>query len=284
MMFAEVKAKHSLGGVHFWSNIRTALSLSGFKMSNNPFDMAEKEAEQGPKKRTFAGFKVALRFNDPNGISVNTELRYGKMDVDPPFSTEGIEKLGPHGGRLRYSRGEWKTYEVVDGKEVEISDDEVQFYQEIDGQKQQVAPLDATKTWDVLASRPLDESTLDGQSALGTLIPREKIDEFGPDKDRGSSLYWVSGDALSLRALVEKLEKERLALYFPHVFRRGLTVHLTVLYPVRLNNAVYLVARTFGGTTIWNKPLVESTKIAETEKKVVVLARPVLRKRPSGVA
>ena len=254
-------------------------------MSDNPFDMAEKEAEQGPKKRTFAGFKVALRFNDPNGISVNTELRYGKMDVDPPFSTEGIEKVGPHGGRLRYSRGEWKTYEQMpDGKEVEISDEEIQYFQENEGQKTQVAPLDATKTWDILASRPLDESTLDGQSGLGTLIPREKIDEFGPDKERGSALYWITGDALSLRALVEKLEKERLALYFPHVFRRGLTVHLTVLYPVRLKNAVYLVARTFGGTTIWNKPLIESMKAAEAEKRVAVLARPVLRKKPSGAA
>ena len=252
---------------------------------SNIFGIADKEAEQGPKKRQFAGFKVALRFNDPNGISVNTELRYGKMDVEPPFSTEGIGKVGPHGGKLRYSRGEWKTYEQMpDGKEVEISDDEVQYYQEIDGQKTQVAPLDATKTWDILTDRAIEESTLDGQNSLGTLIPREKIDEFGPDKERGSALYWITGDALSLRALVEKMEKERLALYFPHVFRRGLTVHLTVLYPVRLKNAVYLVARTFGGTTIWNKPLIESTKVAEVEKRVAVLARPVLRRKPSGVA
>jgi hypothetical protein len=267
---------------------------------------------------------MGLRFND-GSISVNTELRFAKLDIDPAFAAEGVQKAGPHGGRIRYSRGEWKTYEQDQliayectackddqgratrwsltnlppppvqvekvcpkcGKqtrpilgEVEISDEDVKYFQEFEGKKVEVQPFDSTKTWDILAPRNLDECTLDGPVALGTLIPLEKIDEFGPDKDRGSSLYWISGDAFALRALVGKLEKEKLALYFPHIFRKGLTIHLAVAYVVRIEGKVYLIMRTFGGSTIWSHPVSEVAAGAPTiEKKIVVLARPVLRRK-----
>lgn len=240
------------------------------------FQEVEKEAASGQaKKRTFAGFKNQLRFNDGQ-ISTNCEVRYAKLDVEPAFSAEAVEKLGPHGGKIRYSRGEWKTFEQMpDGSEMEISDDEIKYFQS----GSEVSPFDATKTWDINPARQIDECTLDGATSLGTLIPIENIDTFGPDKDRGSSLYWIAGDAFALKALIEKLEKERLALYFPHVFRKGLTIHLAVAYIVRLDGKVYLAMKTFGGSTIWSHPLVETGTTTTVGKKIAVLAKPVLRRK-----
>ncbi len=209
------------------------------------------------------------------------------MDVDPAFKAEGVEKLGPHGGRLRWERGnEWKVFETLNGQEIEISADDIKYYQDVDGKKEEVSPFDATKLWDILASRNIEETGFDpdkSEVSLGALIPREKVDEFGPDKEKGSSMYWITGDAFGLRALVEKLEKEKAALYFPLVFRRRLTIHLCVLYPVRLGGNVYLIMRTFGGTTIWSKPLDEKTAYAAVEKKIEVMAKPILRRKPAGV-
>ena len=92
-------------------------------------------------------------------------------------------------------------------------------------------------------------------------------------------MYWISGDAFALKALVEKLEKEKLALYFPHIFRKGLTIHLAVAYVVRLDGRVYLIMRTFGGSTIWAHPIEAVPSAATVEKKIVVLAKPVLRRK-----
>ena len=170
---------------------------------------AQVEKEAGVKsKRPFAGFKNTLRFND-GSISINAEVRFAKLDVEPAFSAEGVEKMGPHGGRIRYSRGEWKTYEqLADGTEVEVSDDEIKYYQNVDGQKTEVQPFDATKLWDVNAQRHIEECTLDGAMALGTLIPLEKIDEFGPDKERGKAQVsqatvgrWLPDSSLKYRRL-----------------------------------------------------------------------------------
>ena len=96
-------------------------------MTSDPFELAKKVT----KKREWAGFKATLRFTDPaTGTAINTEVRYGKMDIDPAFSAEGVEKLGPHGGKIRYQRGEWKTLEQQpDGTEVEISEDDIKYYQ-----------------------------------------------------------------------------------------------------------------------------------------------------------
>ena len=253
-------------------------------MTSDPFELAKKVT----KKREWAGFKATLRFTDPaTGTAINTEVRYGKMDIDPAFSAEGVEKLGPHGGKIRYQRGEWKTLEKQpDGTEVEISEDDIKYYQNgEDGSKSEVSPFDATKIWEISEQRSIDECALENEKALGTLIPREKIDEFGPDKEKGSSLYWIDGDSVALRTLADKLEKEKMALYFPHVFRKGLTIHLAAGYLVRIGGGMYMIMRTFGGTVVWTHPLTATAEsITEEEKKVLVIAKPVLRrKKASGV-
>jgi len=253
-------------------------------MTSDPFELAKKVT----KKREWAGFKATLRFTDPaTGTAINTEVRYGKMDIDPAFSAEGVEKLGPHGGKIRYQRGEWKTLEKQpDGTEVEISEDDIKYYQNgEDGSKSEVSPFDATKIWEISEQRSIDECMLENEKALGTLIPREKIDEFGPDKEKGSSLYWIDGDSVALRTLADKLEKEKMALYFPHVFRKGLTIHLAAGYLVRIGGGMYMIMRTFGGTVVWTHPLTATAEsITEEEKRVVILAKPVLRRKASGSA
>lgn len=251
--------------------------------TSDPFELAKKVTKQ----REWAGFKATLRFIDPaTGTAINTEVRYGKLDIDPAFSAEGVEKLGPHGGKIRYQRGEWKTFEQMpDGSEVEISEDDIKYYQSADASgKAEVSPFDATKVWDISEQRSIDECTLNGDKALGTLIPREKVDEFGPDKERGSSLYWIDGDAVAFRALAEKLEKDRTALYFPLVLRNGLTIHLAAGYLVRIGGNMYMIMRTFGGSVIWSHPLTEKAEPVAVEKKTPVLAKPVLRRKAVGAS
>ena len=49
-------------------------------MTTDIFQQVEEEAREGAKKRVFPGFKNQLRFNDGTAISINTEVRYGKLD------------------------------------------------------------------------------------------------------------------------------------------------------------------------------------------------------------
>lgn len=250
---------------------------------SSPYAAAENT--EAPKKRTFAGFKSTLRYRTATA-TITTEVRYGKMDVDPAFSAEGVGKAGPHGGRVRYQRGEWKVFEIdpKTGKEAEISEDDIKYVQEIDTEtgKQviEVEPFDRSVTWDIFDARPLDESTLDGPNSLGTVIPAEKIFDFGPDKDNGSQMYWVSGDdSAALKQVVDDLEKGKSSIYFPLVFRKGLTIHLAVLRVVRKDSQVFFVMQTFGGNVIYNKPI-KPEGTAEPVEMKPVLARPVLKKKP----
>lgn len=146
---------------------------------------------EGRKAKPFAGFKGQLRFSSPDGV-VNTEVRYAKADIDPVFKPESIKKVGPNNGEIRFQRGEWKTFEKQpDGSEIEIPQDSIRYVQSVEGAEMEVEPFDSTKVWDIREERPLDECALDGETALGTLIPREQVDEFGPDKEAGSSLYEI---------------------------------------------------------------------------------------------
>lgn len=56
------------------------------------FGQVEKEVNEGPKKITLAEFENTHRYNDTN-ISINTEVSYGKFDVEPAFAAEGVDAL-----------------------------------------------------------------------------------------------------------------------------------------------------------------------------------------------
>lgn len=296
-------------------------------MSNIGALVAGEQPNNGRKAREFAGFKNRLRFSSANGLHVECEVRYSKADVDTIFEVPNVKKIGPHGGFIRWGKGEWKCYEadvpvwilmspdgkvvaqtpdpdvpirawshveaykigqpgghtVVEGlKEIEISPDTIKYQQDVDGVTQEVDPFEATKVWDIKEDRPLDQCTLDGPIALGSVIPREKMDEFGPDKDSGSSLYKVWGDDQALVALAEHLEKERIALYYPHVFRKGLTIHLACATIVRFNNTIYMIMKTFGGPVKLDRPLRGIAVAVPVSKPVLV--KPIIRsKKPTGV-
>lgn len=51
-------------------------------LTEDIFAQVEKEAQTGPRKRTFAGFKSLLRFND-GSVSINTDVRYARLDFEP---------------------------------------------------------------------------------------------------------------------------------------------------------------------------------------------------------
>lgn len=237
---------------------------------------------EGRKPREFAGFKLRLVFRS-HDVTIDTEARYAKSEPEQVFSAEGVKKVGPNGHPIKYSRGEWRTVEVQpDGSEVEVSDDQIKYLQDVDGQQVEVSPFDATKEWEIREERNQEECTLDGPKSLGTCIPIEKIHELAPDKERGSMLYEVWGEGL--RSLAEKLEREKLALYMPHVFRKGMTIHLAVAHIVRFNGKTYLIMRTFAGPMKLRKAVSES-EAAKVEERKPILMKPVLmRKKLAGVA
>lgn len=231
------------------------------------------------KAREFAGWKIRIRYATQNGFHIDTEARFAQCDVDPVFQVDSIRKVGPNGGEIRYVRGEFKTIEKQpDGTEVEIPSDSIKYIQDVDGLPVEVEPFDAVKTWDIQEDRQMDECTIDGPVALGTAIPLDKAEQFGPDKESGSKLYGIWGDdTTALRALAERLEKEKLGLYYPHVFRKGLTIHLAVARPVRFDGTLYLVFKTFAGPVVYTKPLAGTGKHLEPPKPI--LAKPVLKKK-----
>ncbi len=231
----------------------------------------------GRKAREFAGFKVRIVYSSPTGFHVESDARYSKADADAVFKVDGVGKVGPNGFPVRYSRGEWKTFEQTPDGEVEITNDQVRYLQTVDGQQVEVDAFDATKTWDIKEDRPVEECTLDGPVALGTVIPRDRADQFGPDKEDGSKLYEVWGEGLL--ALADKLEREKLALYFPHVFRRGMTIHLSVASVVRFDSTTYFTMRTYAGPVILKKALQQGvTQVQETTRKPMLI-KPSIRKR-----
>ena len=260
-------------------------------MSNNLGDLVEGQPNANIRKaREFAGFKGRIRYTGHN-FHMETDVRYSKVETDPAFELSGVTKTGPNKLPIRWDRGgEWRVYEIQpDGSEKEITSDQVRYWQETEPGKEptEINPLDATKVIDVSDSRPLEECTLDGPISYGTLVPREKVNEFGPNRDDGSKLYKLWGeDVAAYSALLgfsEMLDKERLAVYYPFVFRRGMTVHLVCGWPVRVNGNVYLHFMTFGGAIKLDKPLNVSNVPTKVEERKPILAKPMLKRKAAGV-
>ena len=238
------------------------------------------------KTREFNGFKNRLRYTSPE-LTVDVEIRYATVDTEAVFKPEGIRKTGPSGGELRWEKGseEWKVFEKQpDGTEKEIKQDEIKYYQEADGQTAEVEPFDSTKTIDIRSDRILDECNLDGPVSLGSVIPEGMEDNFGPDKEKGTKFYeiWAEQSSSGLYTLLEKLEKEKLKLFFPFVFRKGMSVHLCVAKIIRINGDTYMVMKTYAGPTQLKRPIKPSDH-ASVEPIKPLLAKPALRRKPIGV-
>lgn len=243
---------------------------------------------QARKPREYAGRKSRLRYNSES-LSVDVPIRYAPAISESIFKPEGIRKTGPNGGDLRWERGkEWKVFEIdgVTGKEQEIRADEVKYFQETEEGQIEVEPFDSTQIIDIKDGRALNECNLDGPVTLGSVIPDNMEDNFGNDKEKGTKIYeiWAEQSSTGLWQLLEKLEKEKLKLFFPFVFRKGMSVHLCVAKIVRLNGDVYMLMKTYAGPLVY-KHAIKSTE-GEAEKEVIkpLLAKPILRRKPIGVA
>jgi hypothetical protein len=238
--------------------------------TDNP---AAQQVREGKEKKERAQGSFTLRFTD-GASTISTEVKYGKVKVDPAFKPEGIEKKGPNGGPLRWVKGqaEWHVFEG----ETEISEDQIQYMQ--DGQA--VEPFSRTQSVDVNMTRPMEECTLDGPISYGTRIPEEMVSLFGPDYDKGSKLYWLDGDPISLQQLLQKLEDK--VLYLPFVFVKGLSIHLVIVRFVKRNGNLYLTMQTYAGEALMAHPVNQAVQQPEEQKPI--LAKPMLRKKKPASA
>ena len=244
------------------------------------------QPENTKKPRVYKGNKLQLSYNG-DSLSVAMEVRYAKTATDAIFKPDEMLKCGPNGGELRWDRGgSWGIFEKqADGTEVAINNSDIKYYQEVDGQKVEVEPFDSTKSLEILEGRPLDQCTLDGENALGSLMPDNMENNFGPDGEKGTKLYeiWSEKGNPGLIRVLEKMEKDKVKLFFPFVFRKGMSIHLCVAKVVRLDSAMYLTMRTYAGPALLTRTIVEGEGVAERTLLKPVLAKPVLRTRSLGV-
>ena len=177
----------------------------------------------------------------------------------------------------------------VTDQEILINEDWVQYRQKIDGEEIAVEPFDRTEIIDIDEKRPLDQCGIDENNpkrVLGTVVPEHWEDNLGPDEEKGSKLYeiWTKLPNSALYRLIEKLEKERLKLYFPMVFRKGMTIHLCIAKVIRFNGDAYLVMKTYSGPVKLKRPIKPAATLREPIVAKPVLAKPILRKKPAGVS
>ena len=296
-------------------------------MANNGADSILNEVANTDttKKRGFAGFKQTINYSDPaTGTVVTASVRRAKVKVDSPFKLEGIRKVGPNGGDLRWGapNAEWAVWEknkvvkaaveafefegktygpyavgaavselpagaLVAGRiqydfaESSISQDQIRYIQESAEGEAEVSPFSATKTFDVKEGRALEECGFnenDDSTVLGTTIPRTRVYEFAPDPDKNNStMEQVYGDP-NLKNIAERLEADRTAAYFPLVKRKGITVHLACMFPIRVEGKQFMCLQTFGGPAHWDKPVDEAAESVTPGVRKPVLKKPAFRR------
>lgn len=227
-------------------------------------NLVSEAPSKGRESREFAGWKLPIKV-EVEGLIIETEARYKKVDVEPLIDLEGeIEKVGPRGKPVKGSM-EWHWYEGED--KVEISEKDIKYVQKMpDGSVVEVEPLQRVNEVHV-EEKPIEEITIDGQTAIGTLVPRHMVENFAPE-----STYEVWGNLLRL---AEYLEKNNLAIMFPWTFGRGFKITTALMYPVRVGEKVYMVMVLATGIKKFSKPLVGQTE----EIKKPTIAKPLLKKK-----
>lgn len=111
-------------------------------------------------KRAFAGFK-GLLVGDLEGLHLETEIRFGKLDVPEEFQANVISR--DTAGRLV------KLTSLFEGKPVQttkgyvtaetpdpefVAKEDVRFFQLIEGKEQEVVPFDRTKRFEIFKTVP----------------------------------------------------------------------------------------------------------------------------------
>lgn len=238
---------------------------------SNIFQAADK-ADTG-KKRAFAGWKSTIRFDSPK-LQSQVPIRYGKVDVEPLIDVEGeILKVGPNGQPVE---SHWKKVHYENGQE--ITEEQIRKVQKVDDQLVDVVDLPRTQTISISEQRPIEECTLDENDptvSLGTCIPVEDINKYVAES---MNEVWAE-DSFGVLRLAEYLEKERLALFFPYCYGRGLKIYTVTGYPFRVEAKLFLLMRMNIGQMILRHPIqVQQGQPQETKRLVLATPRLVRKK------
>lgn len=172
---------------------------------------ALEETTQQPSKRAFRGFKMDLEAN-LEGLSLQTEIRYAKMDSkEVDLAIKIVSRSKSTGKSVRYGFiGKYhKGYIAEDGTEVPESD--VEFFQAMpDGSENPVEKFSRTKVLKVIKT-----------------VPMSKLDTFLVDDS-----YEIWADNIPpLWRLAEWLDKNDMIAVSKFSFGNGFKESYALIYP-----------------------------------------------------
>jgi len=229
-------------------------------MAQDPMQLVEKVPEAKGKKETPDYAKLIFTSKMLTG---SFDIAYHRVKSDSLLELEGkVIKIGPHGGKVE---AKMPKHYYESGKEI-TADQVTELVEYENGDREPAQDLPQSEVWDIVEERPEADCNFDGtdlSTTHGTTIRREDVAKYAPDSEPYET--WEARPAGYLK-LAQYLEGRNEAILFPFSHGGGRKVHTMVMYPVRLEQKLFMGMYPCAGQVIWRHPIEAAGEVTETQK------------------